>query len=116
MWSDFGSGLLVRRILNHEINRIESTMQTEPRAEINGFGVSLKLKPLRPTPEFTELIRRIATRDTESKRRVQKIVGQFGIRHTSRTTYLPGRPDLLLPNYGIAIFEHGCSWHGWPRY
>lgn len=24
---------------------------------------------------------------------------------------LPGRPDLVLPKYGVVIFVHGCFWH-----
>ena len=29
---------------------------------------------------------------------------------------LPGRPDLVLPNQRIAIFVHGCFWHGCPKH
>ena len=29
---------------------------------------------------------------------------------------LPGRPDLVLPNQKIAIFVHGCFWHGCPKH
>lgn len=25
---------------------------------------------------------------------------------------LPGRPDLVLPKYGAAVFVNGCFWHG----
>jgi len=24
---------------------------------------------------------------------------------------LPGRPDIVLPRYRIALFVHGCFWH-----
>lgn len=30
--------------------------------------------------------------------------------------WLPGRPDLVLPNRKVAIFVHGCFWHGCPRH
>lgn len=29
---------------------------------------------------------------------------------------LPGRPDLVLPRLCVAIFVHGCFWHGCPRH
>jgi len=29
---------------------------------------------------------------------------------------LPGRPDLVLPRLRVAIFVHGCFWHGCPRH
>jgi len=114
-WSNFGSDLLALRVQNPEINRIASTLQTKPREASTVFGVPLKLEPLRPTPEVAERMRRVATRDTEPERRVRKIVRQVGIRHTSRTSHLPGKPDLVLPDYGIAVFVHGCFWHGCPR-
>ena len=25
---------------------------------------------------------------------------------------LPGRPDIVLPKYGVAIMVNGCFWHG----
>jgi G:T-mismatch repair DNA endonuclease (very short patch repair protein) len=25
---------------------------------------------------------------------------------------LPGRPDIVLLKYGVAVFVHGCFWHG----
>ena len=28
---------------------------------------------------------------------------------------LPGTPDFVLPDHGVAIFVHGCFWHGCPR-
>ena len=27
---------------------------------------------------------------------------------------LPGKPDIVLPNRGVAVFVHGCFWHGCP--
>lgn len=32
-------------------------------------------------------------------------------RHTS----LPGRPDFAFPRSRVAVFVHGCFWHGCPR-
>ena len=25
---------------------------------------------------------------------------------------MPGKPDVVLPRWGTAIFVHGCFWHG----
>lgn len=37
------------------------------------------------------------------------------MRFTTTNKLLPGSPDLLLTEHGIAIFMHGCFWHGCPR-
>ena len=60
-------------------------------------------------------MRHVQTRGTKPELRVRRIVRQLGVRHTSRNAGLPGRPDLVLPDYNIAVFVHGCFWHGCPR-
>ncbi len=68
-----------------------------------------------PTPEVSERMRKVVTKGTEPELRVRSIVRRLGIRYTTRTHVLPGKPDLLLPDHGIAVFVHGCFWHGCPR-
>lgn len=29
---------------------------------------------------------------------------------------MPGRPDLVLPRNRVAVFVHGCFWHGCPKH
>jgi len=70
---------------------------------------------LKPTREVSERMRRVATKGTKPELRVRRIVRQMGVRHTARSTDLPGRPDLVLPDHNIAVFVHGCFWHGCPR-
>jgi len=77
--------------------------------------MSRNARPLKPTAKVSERMRRVATKGTKPERRVRKIVRQMGIRHTSGNGCLPGRPDLVLPDHGIAVFVHGCFWHGCPR-
>lgn len=45
-----------------------------------------------------------------------------GFRYRLHVDQLPGKPDLLLPQYKAAIFINGCFWHGhachlfkWPK-
>jgi DNA mismatch endonuclease (patch repair protein) len=38
----------------------------------------------------------------------------LGFRFRLHPRNLPGRPDLVLPKYGVAIFVHGCFWHRHP--
>lgn len=46
---------------------------------------------------------------------MRAIVRRLGIQHTTQTSGLPGKPDLALPDLKVAIFVHGCFWHGCPR-
>jgi len=60
-------------------------------------------------------MRRVPTRGTKPELRVRRIVRQMGVKHTASTSGPPGKPDLILPDYNIAVFVHGCFWHGCPR-
>jgi len=68
-----------------------------------------------PSPEVSERMRRVATKGTAPERRVRGVVRRLGIRHTTQTSRLPDKPDLVLPDLNVAIFVHGCFWHGCPR-
>lgn len=35
-----------------------------------------------------------------------------GLRYRLNAADLPGRPDIVFPRYGVALFVHGCFWHG----
>ena len=77
--------------------------------------VPLVTVPLPPTAEVSKRMRRVATRGTRPEREVRRVVRRLGIRHTTRTDHLPGRPDLLLTELNVAVFVHGCFWHGCPK-
>lgn len=79
------------------------------------FHVAYARPPLKPTREVSQRMRRVAVRGTEPEARVLRIVKQLRIRHTTRTSALPGRPDLVFPIQRVAVFVHGCFWHGCPR-
>ena len=36
---------------------------------------------------------------------------RMGFRFKLNNKHLPGRPDLVFPKYGAAVFVHGCFWH-----
>ena len=73
------------------------------------------LQPLKPTAEVSERMSRVATKRTAPERRVRAVVRRLGIRHTTQTSRLPGKPDLVFPDHNVAVFVHGCFWHGCPR-
>jgi DNA mismatch endonuclease (patch repair protein) len=54
---------------------------------------------------------RIKGRDTVPEKRVRSMLHRLGFRFSLRRKDLPGRPDIVLPKFNLAIFVHGCFWH-----
>lgn len=60
----------------------------------------------------SENMRRVRGKDTGPELRVRKALHRAGYRFRLQRRDLPGRPDLYLPRYRVAVFVHGCFWHG----
>ena len=43
---------------------------------------------------------------------VRKGLHARGFRFRLHNRKLPGKPDIVLPKYGVAIMVNGCFWHG----
>ncbi len=54
----------------------------------------------------------VRSHNTKPEIAVRKALHAGGYRFRLHRNDLPGKPDLVLPKYGIAIFVHGCFWHG----
>ena len=55
---------------------------------------------------------RIRGKDTKPELLVRKGLHSRGFRFRLQDRNLPGRPDIVLPKYGVAIMVNGCFWHG----
>jgi DNA mismatch endonuclease (patch repair protein) len=58
------------------------------------------------------VMRRVKSRDTAPERQVRRLVWGLGGRFRLHRADLPGKPDLVLAGRRLAIFVHGCFWHG----
>ena len=54
----------------------------------------------------------VRSRNTSPELQVRKALHRAGFRFRIHAQDLPGRPDIVLPRYRIAIFVNGCFWHG----
>ena len=58
------------------------------------------------------VMRRVKGRDTTPELKVRKALTRLGARYRLQRMDLPGRPDIVLPGRKLALFVHGCFWHG----
>ena len=58
------------------------------------------------------VMRRVKGRDTSPERAVRGILRTAGIGYRLGGMGLPGRPDVVMKGRRVAVFVHGCFWHG----
>ncbi len=51
-------------------------------------------------------------RDTSAELAVRRLLTGLGLRYRLHRADLPGSPDVVFPGRRIALFVHGCFWHG----
>jgi DNA mismatch endonuclease (patch repair protein) len=58
------------------------------------------------------VMRRVKGRDTTPERTVRRLLTKLGARYRLHRKDLPGNPDIVMPGRRLAVFVHGCFWHG----
>ena len=54
----------------------------------------------------------IKSKDTSIELMVRRKLFSMGYRYRVNYKALPGKPDIVLTKKQVAIFIHGCYWHG----
>jgi DNA mismatch endonuclease (patch repair protein) len=54
----------------------------------------------------------VRNRNTAPELLVRRAAHRLGLRFRLHRSDLPGSPDFVLPKHRIAVFVHGCFWHG----
>lgn len=54
---------------------------------------------------------RIRGKDTKPEMLVRRGLHSRGMRYRLHDARLPGRPDLVFPQFNAVVFVHGCFWH-----
>src|SRR6185503_16783407 len=60
----------------------------------------------------SSIMRAVRSQWTQPERALRRTLRQLGIAARSHVKTLPGSPDFVLTKQQIAIFVHGCFWHG----
>jgi len=58
------------------------------------------------------VMRRVKGWDTTPEMKVRRALTKLGARYRLHRKDLPGNPDIVMPGRRLAIFVHGCFWHG----
>lgn len=58
------------------------------------------------------IMSRVPSFNTSPEIAIRKLLHNAGFRFRLHPKHLPGRPDIVLPRLRLAIFVHGCFWHG----
>lgn len=62
--------------------------------------------------ERSAVMRRVKGRGTGPERTVRRLLTRMGLRYRLQRADLPGRPDIVFAGRRLALFVHGCFWHG----
>jgi len=65
-----------------------------------------------PPEKRSSVMRQVKGRNTTPELRVRKALTRLGARYRLHRKDLPGNPDIVLPGRKLALFVHGCFWHG----
>lgn len=60
----------------------------------------------------SEIMSHIKSKDTSIELMVRRYLFARGYRYRVNYKELPGKPDIVFTKKKIAIFIHGCYWHG----
>ena len=68
--------------------------------------------PRKPSPERSAIMRAVKSRDTGPELAVRKMLRPLAPGYRLNRADLPGKPDIVYGSRRLAIFVHGCFWHG----
>ncbi len=69
--------------------------------------------PRRPPELVSKIMQRVSSRDTAPEKMFRTALRRAGIRSfRACDATLPGKPDIVVPGKGLAIFIDGDFWHG----
>ena len=63
-------------------------------------------------PQVSERMGRVRSQGTAPETRVANALRERGLRFDINASDVQGRPDIVFRDDKVAVFVHGCFWHG----
>jgi DNA mismatch endonuclease (patch repair protein) len=60
----------------------------------------------------SQIMRAVKSEGTGAEKKCEALLRALGIRFRRHAENFPGKPDFLCRDSNVAIFVHGCFWHG----
>lgn len=65
------------------------------------------------TPEQrSAVMRKVPGRNSSAELKVRQLLRSLGVGYRLHRKDLPGSPDIVMAGRRLAVFVHGCFWHG----
>jgi DNA mismatch endonuclease (patch repair protein) len=68
--------------------------------------------PRKPSPERSAVMRAVKSRGTGPELAVRAMLRGLAPGYRLNRADLPGKPDIVYRSRRLAVFVHGCFWHG----
>jgi DNA mismatch endonuclease (patch repair protein) len=70
------------------------------------------MKPQKPAPDRSAIMRAVPGRDTSAEMKVRRLLRAIAPGYRLHRKDIPGNPDIAYVGAKRAIFVNGCFWHG----
>ena len=67
------------------------------------------------TEQRSNIMKQITSEDTKPEIKLRKALWHRGYRYRKNYKELPGKPDIAITKYNLAIFVDGEFWHGYKK-
>lgn len=85
---------------------------TTRKGERESTGESQTRTDIFSPEKRSEIMSRVRHENSGAELQVRSALHAAGFRFRLHRKDLPGTPDIVLPKHRLAIFVHGCFWHG----
>ncbi len=72
----------------------------------------IKMADIYDKRKRSEIMSRVKNKATAPEKAFESILLENQIKFEKNVSSIEGEPDFFLPHYKLAVFVHGCFWHG----